>query len=233
MYGQPQQAQTYGQPQHTQPQQPYGQQAPAYGQPTYGQPSYGQSGYGQPGYGQPQSPPPYPPAPPAKGGNGFAVASLIFGIIGGIPLAIGFGIAGLVRSAKVGRGKAMSVIGIVLSLLWLIPVIYLATHVAKAVDPGCIAAKATVSTYGDAKLNADSNNPAAMKNDLQTIVSQLNDAAAKSNSTEASTAIKKLATDFDELLTDLNKAQQPSSDLQNRINTDAKAVDSACGTLGS
>jgi hypothetical protein len=127
----------------------------------------------------------------------------------------------------------MSIIGIVLSALWLIPYIYLGTHVAKAADPGCMAAKDTISAYGDTKLKADAGNPAAIKADLTTIVSQLNSAAAKANNSAARTAIGNLAKDFNELLTDVNSGTQPAANLQTRIDNDAKAVDSACGTIGS
>jgi hypothetical protein len=228
-YGAPRQPGTvYGQPQP----QPYQQPGP----PPYAQPQHGRS-YGPPQPGTPYGPPqpygqPYQSGPPRKARNGFAIASLIFGIIGGIPLALGFGVAGLVRAAKVRRGKVMSIVGMSLSVLWLVPIIFLVPHVAKASDPGCIAGKATVTTYGDTKLGADANDPAAMKNDLRTLVTQLNEAAGRSNNAAARTALKKLATDFNELLTDVNNLTPPSAALQSRIAADAKAVDDACGTIG-
>lgn len=227
-YGQPQGGTPYGQPQGTQ----YGQpQAAPYGQPQ-GAP-YGQAQPGTPYGAPPGSPFGYPEqGPPAKGSNGFAIAALIFGILGGIPLALGFGIAGLVRAGKVHRGKVMSIVGIALAVLWIAPAAYLGTHLAKAADPGCIAAKDTIANYSDAKLNADSNNVTAMTNDLTAIVSQLNDAAGKSTNSAARNSIKRLATDFDELLSDLKNTKQPAADLQTRIDADAKAVDDACGTIG-
>ncbi len=173
---------------------------------------------------------PTPPQPPAK--NGFAVTSLVFGIIGGIPLAIGFGIAGLVRAGKVGKGKALSWTGIVLAVLWLVPSIYVFSHLSKALDPGCTSAKASILSMQD-KMNTDSSNPDAMKTDLSSIVSQLDSAAAKSNNAAARDSIKKVSADFKELLDDLNNTKQPAGDLLSRIETDGNAVDKACGTIGS
>jgi Domain of unknown function (DUF4190)/Septum formation len=81
--------------------QPYPQQGYPYGQ------------YG-PQYGQPPSP--YPPKPST---NGFAIASLILGIIGGVLLSVIFGIIAL-NQTKGGRqaGRGMAIAGLVLSGLW-------------------------------------------------------------------------------------------------------------------
>ncbi|MGQ0467566.1 MAG: septum formation family protein [Sporichthyaceae bacterium] len=58
------------------------------------------------------------PQQPQKGSNGYAVTSLIFGIIGGILLAVPFGIAGLRRAKTAGTGKGMSIAGLILSGVW-------------------------------------------------------------------------------------------------------------------
>src|SRR5690242_10931614 len=69
------------------------------------------SSYTTPGYPAPigQEPPTTiaapGPQPQPQGGNGFAVASLIFGIIGGSLFGLIFGFLGLSRAAKVGKGK--------------------------------------------------------------------------------------------------------------------------------
>ena len=73
--------------------------------------------YGQ--YGQ--TPAPYPPKPST---NGFAIASLILGILGGVPLSVIFGIIALnqiKRSRQGGRGMAIA--GLVLSGLWTLLII--------------------------------------------------------------------------------------------------------------
>lgn len=176
-YGQPPQGQSpYGQPAQGQPQ--YGQPAqPDYGQPPQGQSPYGQPAYsepasGQPAYGQPAQPPygqpasgqspqgqaygqPYQqygqPQVPQKT-NGFAVAALILGIIGGHVLAIILGIVALVQIKKTGdKGKGMAITGIVLSIVW-IPVcigLFALGAFSSAnrdnngaiVDPGTVSAK--------------------------------------------------------------------------------------------
>ncbi len=59
--------------------------------------------------------------PPAQGTNGYAIASLIFGIIGGVLFGIGFGILALKqirRRPQAGRGLAIA--GLVLSGVWFV-----------------------------------------------------------------------------------------------------------------
>jgi Septum formation/Domain of unknown function (DUF4190) len=91
-----------GPPYYEPPQQPYGQYGP-----------YGQSGQ-------------YPPQPPPRSTNGFAIASLIFGIIGGVVLpvigvvlSVIFGIIALTQT-KGGRqaGRGMAIAGLLLSAAW-------------------------------------------------------------------------------------------------------------------
>jgi hypothetical protein len=78
--------------------------------------------------GAPQYAPPSSAGGVASGSNGVAVAALVLGIIGillgwifiGLPFALGgivCGVFGIKKSATVGKGKAMSIIGIVLSVL--------------------------------------------------------------------------------------------------------------------
>jgi Domain of unknown function (DUF4190)/Septum formation len=53
--------------------------------------------------------------------NGFAIASLVFGICGGILLAIIFGIVALVQIKRRGqRGKGLAIAGLSLSAVWLV-----------------------------------------------------------------------------------------------------------------
>jgi hypothetical protein len=173
-----------------------------------------------------------PAAEPVPGKNGFAVAALVFGLFGGL-LGLIFGIIGLVKASKVGKGKVMSWVGIVLSLLWIAPAVYLVPILIKASDAGCIAEKSTMTTYDDSKLNADQNDPAALKADLQALTTQLAAASAKSGNAAAKSAMSTLSDDLQQLLTAVNSGTVPSADLQTKINDDAKKVDSACGTIGS
>jgi hypothetical protein len=116
--GAPQQPDPWG------PQQPpaWGQQPPPqqWGQPPAGQ--WGQQPPGQWGQQPPgqwgQQPPPYPPQ--RRGTNGFAIASLIFGIFGGVLLAAIFGFVALSQIKRRGQGgKGLAVAGLTLSGLWL------------------------------------------------------------------------------------------------------------------
>ncbi|HMB94849.1 MAG TPA: DUF4190 domain-containing protein [Tepidisphaeraceae bacterium] len=70
-----------------------------------------------------QAPPAYapPPPPPVSKNNGWAIASLIFGIIGCIPflsgiLAVIFGIVGIKKSPQSG-GKGLAITGLILGIL--------------------------------------------------------------------------------------------------------------------
>jgi hypothetical protein len=67
------------------------------------------------------APPPYGWQPPRKPGtNGFAIASLVFGLIGGVLLSVIFGILALVQIRKQPQGgKGLALAGLTLSGLWL------------------------------------------------------------------------------------------------------------------
>lgn len=88
--------------------QPYQQAQPYVQPPPYGQ--YPAASYPAASY----------PGPPLRTGtNGFAIASLVFGIIGGFLLSVIFGIVALTqirRSAQDGKGLAIA--GLVLSGAW-------------------------------------------------------------------------------------------------------------------
>ncbi|MEV0464190.1 DUF4190 domain-containing protein [Nocardia tengchongensis] len=116
-YGYPQQP-AYGQPD-------YGQVPPAYGPQDYGQaqqPVYGQPDYGQPGY-QPM-PPGYPMAPPpAQGTNGFAIAALVFGLLGTcfVLLAVPFGFIALNQIKQRNQaGRGLAIAGLIASGVWVL-----------------------------------------------------------------------------------------------------------------
>ncbi|OBA78241.1 hypothetical protein A9W99_24215 [Mycobacterium sp. 1164966.3] len=90
-----------------------------------------------------QPPPPYPPpapgyyqqgAPQVQTTSGFAVAALVFGIIGAILLSIPFGIVALGRTKPGGqKGRGMAIAGLVLSALWAVVVVV--AIVAGALSP--------------------------------------------------------------------------------------------------
>jgi len=65
------------------------------------------------------SPPRTPPLLPQGKTSGFAIASLVFGLIGGVLLSVIFGIIGLRRIKRRGlRGRGFAIAGFVLSGLW-------------------------------------------------------------------------------------------------------------------
>jgi len=90
-----------------------GQPGPAYGAQQPG--AY--SGFPAPGD-------PGHPAPGSGGTSGFAIASLIFGILGGILFSVIFGIVALVQIRKRGQtGRGLAITGLVLSGCWVLLII--------------------------------------------------------------------------------------------------------------
>jgi len=174
----------------------------------------------------------HPPVNNQNRSNGFAVAALVLGILPTGVIGIIFGILGLVRAGKVGgKGRAMSWIGIVLSVLWIVGasaiVVVAASTVAKSANPGCVSAVA-VSGDGSNFTNA-SGDQAAFETELKKTIDGLNAAAAQSTNAEATTAIKALAADYQDLLDSVKGGEIPSPALTGRLTMDAIAVDQACG----
>jgi Domain of unknown function (DUF4190)/Septum formation len=118
VYGQPQQQALYGQPQQDQWSQP--PQQDQWGQQPAGQ--WGQQPPGQ--WGQQPPPPSYPPQ--RQGTNGFAIASLVFGLLGGILLSVIFGFVALSQIRRRGQGgRGLAIAGISLSGVWLVAIVAL------------------------------------------------------------------------------------------------------------
>jgi hypothetical protein len=117
---------------------PYGAQpGPAYGAPQPGAyPGYPASG--APGY----------PPPGSGGTSGFAIASLIFGILGGVLFSVIFGIVALFQIRKRGQtGRGLAITGLVLSGCW---VLLIAGGITAAIisDAGNSSASSSSSSGG-------------------------------------------------------------------------------------
>jgi hypothetical protein len=100
------------------PEPAYGPGPGAYQEPAYGP---GPGGYPPPG-GYPG--PGYPPPAQKPGTNGFAIASLIFGIIGGVLLGFIFGFIALSQTKRTGQnGRGLALAGVILSAMWTIGIV--------------------------------------------------------------------------------------------------------------
>jgi hypothetical protein len=165
-------------------------------------------------------------------GNGFATSALVLGILPAPVFGIGFGITGLVRFKRNGRGKARSVAGIVLGLVWAGLFAYVTPHLMKAVDPGCSSFKGTTMTAYDkviGDLNADAAQSTAVP-DIKTAIADLDSAAAMSKNAAAKTALTNLAAELSTVRAGVAKGTVTSSDMT-VLNADGSAADNACGTL--
>jgi hypothetical protein len=171
---------------------------------------------------------------PAKGCNGFAVTSLITGILGflviTIPLGLVFGILGLFRAKKVHRGGVMSVIGIVLSVVFLAGFVVVLPHLVKLSNPACSVALKVQADYPDSKLAADAQkDPKLYAADLQAMIAKLTDATSKSTRAEATTQLKAEVADLTAMLGAVASGQAPTADMQAQAKTDESALTKACG----
>jgi len=165
-------------------------------------------------------------------GNGFATAALVLGILPTPVFGIGFGITGLVRSKRNGRGKARSVAGIVLGLVWVGLFGYVTPHLIKAVDPGCSSFKGTTMTAYD-KVIGDLNASASQSTlvpDINTAIADLDSATAMSRNAAARTALTNLAAQLSTVRADVANGAVTGSDMT-ALNADGNAADNACGTL--
>lgn len=63
----------------------------------------------------------FPPPPPGPGTNGFAIAALVLGILGGFVLSIIFALVALRQIKRTGQsGKGMAIAGLVLGIIWMV-----------------------------------------------------------------------------------------------------------------
>ena len=133
-------------------------------------PAYGGAQQGAPYQGYPSAPgapgaPGFPgyPAPRAHTGtNGFAIASLVLGILGGVLLSVIFGIVALVQVHKRGQpGKGVAIGGLVASGCW---VLLIVTGVTLAILTD---ADSSSSTSGDTTTAVTRLSPGDCVNDIE------------------------------------------------------------------
>ena len=140
--------------------------------------------------------------PPVARSNGVATAAIIFAFF--VPLVgLILGIVGIGRSREAGgTGRGLSIAAIVMSIVMMAIggfVLFGAlggpAKVAERLNPGCVSAEGYFSTF-EAKVQADSTDPVAVKADLQAAVDELTKDAAESTNTVAKVAILKLSGDI-------------------------------------
>ena len=233
------------------PQQPaYGGQPPPYdpaqfpyGQPYGSQPPYGQPPYGTGGY--------YPPPP--KQGNGFAIAGIILAIL--VPLlGLIFSIIGLTKSkARAGAGKALSIAGIIVSVIAIAGYGSLFAVLANstAADPGCIsaesAARQITNTFNAdaAAMTRDQSNAPALRtdlnrflNDVKTLQDQMTAAEAQATHQSVKSQIAAVISDLSTFSSSLQAIAQGDvsqvSQMESaatKVQNDGDALDSICTKL--
>lgn len=145
-------ADPYAQPTPASPSSPRSQPSP-YPQPPPYRPGPESPWGGPPGWTGSPNPWPAPkPTPTHHGTNGFAIASLVFGLIGGIPLAFIFGVIALGQiEQRKQEGRALAVGGLVGAGLWTVGLVAAAAHGSFS-EPdrdaaGQITEEGTVSTF--------------------------------------------------------------------------------------
>jgi hypothetical protein len=231
-------------------QPPYGGQPPPYdpaqspyAQPYGNQPPYGQPPYGAGGY--------YPPPP--KQGNGFAIAGIILAILVPI-LGLIFSIIGLTKSkARAGAGKALSIAGIIVSVLVMGGGATLVAVLANstAADPGCISAESAAhritNTFNAdaAAMTRDESNAPALRTDLNHFLNDVTTlqgemTTAESQATHQSVksqiaAVNSDLTTFSSSLQaiaqgDVSQVSQMES-AASKVQNDGNALDSTCSSL--
>jgi hypothetical protein len=186
-------------------------------------------------------------APPVKQGNGFAVAGLILAILAPI-LGLIFSIIGLVKSgARGGAGKAMSIVGIVLSVIVGIGatvVLYeVGTNVAHstALDPGCISAE-NAANQMSRTLNADgaaitrdekNGNASAVLTDLQKFVTDMQSLQTRLSSAQAQAQHQSVKTQIAALSSDIKTLDASLLGLESGNASDASVVATTVSKLES
>lgn len=211
--------------------------APSY--PTSSAPGYPTGGSATGGYPTggvaAAGPAPYQPAAP-RGTSGVAVAGLVLSVLF-FPLGFLLSLIALLLTGKGGKkGRGLAVTGLLISLVVGGGVGFVYNkyikdnlkNISTLTDPGCDKGKDVI--LAGPTIN-DSTDPAAVKTNLQTIITGLDAAAAASKNADVKAAITALSKDYGQLVTALTKGTVPPADLITRVEADGNRIDELC-TIG-
>jgi len=171
-------------------------------------------------YPPPSGEPGYPPAaPPQRGFSGLAITGFILAfLIAPLGFLLSL-IAVFTTGAAKARGRGLAIAGVIVSLVVMVGVGSLIFAVSRSTvaDPGCVAGKEAILNGPKAPDQAQ----------LQTMIDDLNKAAAKAKHDNVRDAMKALADDYTTLLNGI-KSGNPPADIINKIGADGQKIDDLC-----
>jgi uncharacterized membrane protein YdfJ with MMPL/SSD domain len=164
--------------------------------------------------------------------SGLPLAGLVLAIFI-FPVGLIFSLVALVQTIRLNqKGKLLATLGIVIALAELavlvVVVMTVGQNVSTIVDPGCTQGKEVILADGDL---GDSDDPEVVLATIGTVVTGLDEAAAKANHDDVRAALQALSADYKEYGEALERGSFPSSDLLTRLVDDANAIDELC-TIG-
>src|SRR6266851_811045 len=174
---------------------------------------------------------------PRWGGNRYATAALVTGVLGAalitIPVSLVCGVLGLLRARRGAPGKLRSWLGIGFALGWAAVAGFLAPHLVQAADPGCVTYKGPALVAYQKVIDdfRDGSDDAITARDLGTAIHELDGAAAESQNQAASRSFAAVSAQLQTVLSDVQaRTPVPRAVLQT-LNHDSALADEACGTV--
>ncbi|HEY7176332.1 MAG TPA: serine/threonine-protein kinase, partial [Micromonosporaceae bacterium] len=174
--------------------------------------------------------PPYPVGP--RPANGLATAGLVCGILPLPPFGFAFGVAGLVRSRRLGGvGRVRSLLGVLFALLWSVPIAggigSGLSHLSRRLDPACIAVGVYTHQF-EARVRGDGADVHAIVVELTTAAAELRADAVKSNHPQTAADMNAFANDLDAWRTEIQAGHVPSAALTARLTADPDRIRVDC-----
>lgn len=177
---------------------------------------------------------------PRWGGNRYATAALVAGVLGAalvtIPVSLVCGVLGLLRARRGGAGapgRLRSWLGMGFALGWAAAAAFLVPHLVQAADPGCVAYKGPALVAYQKVIDDFSEGPddAITARDLGKAIHELDGAAAESQNQAASRSFAAVSAQLRTVLADVRaRTPVPRAVLQT-LNHDSALADEACGTV--